>query len=132
MREVGKRLKELRKHLNLTQTELGKQLGIKGSAVGKQERGEALPSTRGLQILASRYNASIDYLLCNRGTLFYDKDDLNRPGSKRVMDGEVEELFSLMARVPLVRNSVMAYFQRFMIENRDVIEKELAGEAGEI
>jgi transcriptional regulator with XRE-family HTH domain len=131
MREVGKRLKELRKRLDMTQEELGKQLGIKRSGMGKHERGEALLSGKMLQILAARYNASIDYLLCNRGTLFYDKDDLNRPGSKRAIDEEVEELFSLMARVPLVRNSMVAYFQRFKIENREVIEKELAGKAGQ-
>ena len=125
MKDVGDRLYELRKHLDLTQEELGAQLGIKRSSMGKLERNEYLLNSKKLQLLASLYNVSMDYLLCSRGKLFYDKtrDDINKSSHK--IDDEMEEMISLMLRVPLVRYSMMSYFQRFKIENREIIEKEL-------
>jgi transcriptional regulator with XRE-family HTH domain len=126
MKGVGERLKELRKRLNMSQEEFGSKLGLKRSSLGKIERGASPPSGKMLQTLASKYNVSMDYLLCNRGTLFYEKDTANPTENKQKNDPELEELLSLMTRLPLARHSVMSCFQRFKIENADIIEKGLA------
>lgn len=125
MRGYGRRLRELRKHLHMTQKEFGALFGLTRSGLGKHEREDSFLTLKMLQILADKYNVSMDYLLCNRGTLFYEKGAFEN-GKGKFTDDEVKELLSLMARVPLVRHSVMGYFQRFKIENREIIEKELA------
>ncbi len=125
MRDVGERLRELRERLNMSQAELGAQLGLKRSALGKHERGECFPTGRMLKILATKYNASIDYLLCNRGTLFYDKDKAKLRQGAYTINEETEELLYLMTHVPLVRHSVMGFFQRFKHRNQDIIQQEL-------
>jgi transcriptional regulator with XRE-family HTH domain len=70
--EVGSRLKEMRQRLKMTQQQLGEKLGINGSAVAKHENGITFPTGKILNILASQYNVSMDYLVCGRGTLFYE------------------------------------------------------------
>jgi hypothetical protein len=40
-------------------------------------------------------------------------------------DKELEELFSLVSSMSWVRHAVLSYFQRFKLENRELIQKEL-------
>jgi len=110
--------------LGLSQDELGAKLGLKKGALGKHEREECFPTRKMLKTLAFDYNVSMDYLLCNRGTLFYEKEKVEKNETEFKMDVEENELFSLMRRLPLVRHSVMSYFHRFKIDNRDILEKE--------
>lgn len=69
-KNVGWRLREIRKRLNISQEEFGRVLGLKRSSLGKHERDESFPTHKMLNILVNQYNISMDYLLCNRGTLF--------------------------------------------------------------
>ena len=129
--EVGSRLKEIRQRLKMTQAQLGEKLGVNGSAVAKHENGITFPTGKMLNILASQYNVSMDYLVCGRGTLFYeDKDTPDSDRYKNVIigDKEMEELFSLVSSISWVRYAVLSYFQRFKLEHRHLMEKELENE----
>ena len=131
--EVGLRLKELRRKLNMTQAQLGEKLGIKATTLAKHENGICYPTGKMLNILSSQYNVSMDYLLCGRGTLFYeDKDNSDSNRLKNIIKGdkELEELFSLVSSKSWVRHAVLSYFQRFKLENRELIQKELEKEPG--
>ena len=131
--EVGSRFREIRHKLKLTQQQLGDKLGINGSAVAKYENGVSFPTGKMLDLLASQYNVSMDYLLCGRGTLFYeDKDtpDWSRSGNMVEGDKELEELFSLVTSISWVRHAVVGYFQRFKLEHRHLIEKGLQEDLG--
>jgi len=124
--EVGSRLKEIRQRLKMTQAQLGEKLGINGSAVAKHEKGICFPNGKMLDILATQYNVSMDYLLCGRGALFYeDKDNSGSNRLKNMIKGdiELEELFSLVSSKSWVRHAVLSFFQRFKLENRELIEK---------
>lgn len=57
-------LKKLRKERNLTQIALQMQTGIEQALLSKFERGERIPPTETLVILADFYGVSIDYILC--------------------------------------------------------------------
>jgi transcriptional regulator with XRE-family HTH domain len=115
----------------MTQEQLGKKLGVNASAVAKYENGITFPNVKMLNILASQYNVSMDYLVCGRGTLFYeDKDTPNSDRYKNVINGdkEMEGLFSLVSSISWVRYAVLSYFQRFKLEHRHLMEKELENE----
>jgi transcriptional regulator with XRE-family HTH domain len=131
--EVGLRLKELRRKLNMTQPQLGEKMGIKATTLAKHEKGICFPTGKMLNILASQYNVSMDYLVCGRGTLFYeDKDNTDSIHPKNIMSGdkELEELISLVSSMSWVRHALLSYFQRFKLENRELIQKELEKEPG--
>ena len=57
-------LKKLRKERKLTQVSLQMQTGIEQALLSKFERGERIPPTESLVVLADFYGVSIDYILC--------------------------------------------------------------------
>ena len=60
-----KLLKKLREEKGLTQSELGKKLGISPSTVGMYEQGRRVPDVPILKKMSAFFNVSIDYLLEN-------------------------------------------------------------------
>ena len=64
-------LKALRMQRNLSQTALHIATGIDQSLLSKYERGERIPSTNDLLLLADFYHTSFDYLL--------DRTDVSKP-----------------------------------------------------
>lgn len=57
------RIKQLREQLGITQTELGKVLNVKDSAISKYESGKIPLTTETILILADYFHVSIDFLL---------------------------------------------------------------------
>lgn len=63
MQKIGGFLAELRKENNLTQDQLGEQLGVTNKTISRWENGNYLPPVEMLQILSKLYNVSINELL---------------------------------------------------------------------
>jgi len=59
----AKRLRELRHAKGLSQTELGKLVGLHYTHIGRYERGTARPSGNALKRLADTLDVSVDYLI---------------------------------------------------------------------
>ncbi|MCE9677457.1 helix-turn-helix domain-containing protein [Paraclostridium bifermentans] len=59
----GKRLKLLRNNLNLTQSQLGKNLNLSQRAISSYENGLRFPDELVLNLIADYFNVSVDYLL---------------------------------------------------------------------
>jgi transcriptional regulator with XRE-family HTH domain len=59
----GQKLKELRKELNLLQTDIAKILDVSVSTIGMYEQGRRNPDTETLDTLANFFDVSVDYLL---------------------------------------------------------------------
>ena len=60
--EFPKRLKELRLKKDLSQTELGKMVGVHYTHIGRYERGLSIPKTETLRRLAEALGVTTDYL----------------------------------------------------------------------
>lgn len=63
------RLKFLREKKGMKQTELGRLLNVKDSAISKYESGKIPLTSDTLLRLSQIFDVSIDYLLCNDGSL---------------------------------------------------------------
>lgn len=63
MQKIGTFLAELRKEKNLTQDELGEQIGVTNKTVSRWENGNYLPPVEFLQILSKLYDVSLNELL---------------------------------------------------------------------
>jgi len=61
----GKKLLELRKLRSLSQSELGKKVGVHKNVLGKYERDEVKPSIEIATNLANELEVSLDYLVGN-------------------------------------------------------------------
>lgn len=58
------RLRQLRKKRKLTQIAMQMQTGIEQTLISKYERGERVPPTETLMLLAVFFDTSMDYLMC--------------------------------------------------------------------
>ena len=61
--DIGRRIRIQRRHLNLTQGELAKQIGVSPSFICHLERGTRQASLETLVALANVLDVSVDYLL---------------------------------------------------------------------
>lgn len=60
---ISERLKQLREHKGITQTELAKLLSLTKSSVNGWEMGISIPSTQYIVELSKIYNVTTDYIL---------------------------------------------------------------------
>lgn len=63
MVKIGKYLAELRKENNLTQEQLGEELGVTNKTVSRWENGNYLPPVEMLQLLSEKYGITINEIL---------------------------------------------------------------------
>jgi transcriptional regulator with XRE-family HTH domain len=61
--QIGRRIKEARRKLGLTQEELGERAGLHYSYIGQVERGSKIPSLKTLKKIAAALNIGLDTLL---------------------------------------------------------------------
>lgn len=61
--KFGDRLKQLRLNRNMTQSQLGKEIGVLGRVVGYYESGDRFPNEDVLKNIANYFDVSVDYLL---------------------------------------------------------------------
>lgn len=69
MKQIGKKITDLRKEHNMTQMELADKLGISFQAVSNWERGNTMPDISKLPELADIFHISVDELLNGKAPL---------------------------------------------------------------
>ncbi len=70
---LGKRIKEIRKNLNLTSAELAIKLDIPVRTIGSYEREEAQPGPKFLSALIEKCHINVNWLLSGKGNMFISK-----------------------------------------------------------
>jgi transcriptional regulator with XRE-family HTH domain len=136
LKEIGARLTKLREQLNYSREEMAAHCEVTESGLGKNERGDHLPQLDTLENLVKKFDASMDWLLFNKGPLFYkektqeekqqppeEKPPVQQkqpeekfPGLEQVMP-DVKELLDYMAKDPLLKYEVLVYFYKYKKEN---------------
>ena len=77
--DFGNRLAAARKERSLSQDEVGRRAGVRGTIVGRYERAEATPSVSIAARLARAVDTSLDYLTGVRA------DDLDPDTAERIL-----------------------------------------------
>ena len=72
---LGKRIKEQRKKMNLTQEELGHLINVTNVIICCYENGTRTPTLETLKVLAETFNVDINYLLGNDSYEIADGDN---------------------------------------------------------
>lgn len=68
------RIKLVRKHFGMTQSEFGEKIGIKGNTVTNYENGLRNPSDAVLHSICREFNVSEDWLRTGKGDVFQKLD----------------------------------------------------------
>ena len=90
--DIAKRIKELRKMLNLTQEEFGEKLGLSKSNISDIERGKVRPRDPLLRLIEQTFSVNPEWLRHGRGEMFKPKPQVAQ------LDA-LTELFKAMERL---------------------------------
>jgi len=130
---VASRLKKVREILGFTQERMVTFFGVQRTTYTRNERGDTFPGYPVLLKLATKFDISLDWLVCGKGPMIF-KEKAATGGSGgtadvKEMHPEHRELILAMTKVPLLHHEVLALFQRFKVENRALMEPvEKSGE----
>lgn len=76
-KQFGKKIKEARERLNLTQFELAKQIGVSQNFLGDIERGIKLPSLTKLILISNNLKLSLDTMFADSlDNVLYEPADI--------------------------------------------------------
>lgn len=99
MQKIGSFLAELRKEKNLTQDELGAQIGVTNKTVSRWETGNYLPPVEMLQTLGDNFGVSINEIL----------------NGERISDGNYKDISEQNIKSALTKSdSVIAKHRKIM------------------
>ena len=89
------RIKMLREKSGLTQTALGKQLGVEKSTISKYENGTLDLSSKTISILCDIFQVSADYLLCRSNDDNVKEPQISESQTNTELNPEISENISL-------------------------------------
>jgi len=75
--EIGKRIKELREYLGLSQREFADILGIHPLSISRYESGKSNPAPSVLKLIEDKFSVNPEWLREGKGDLFLKKDSAN-------------------------------------------------------
>ncbi len=85
VQKIGAFLAELRKERNLTQDELGMQIGVTNKTISRWENGNYLPPVEMLQILSNKFDVSINEILNGERISNSDYKDISEQNLKTAL-----------------------------------------------
>ncbi len=91
MKNLGLRLKKIRKQIGCSQDEFAAKLGVTKQAISNIENSKSAPSVNILSKLALDYNINLNYLIIGKGSV-YSLDENSTNSIKKSILKEVENM----------------------------------------
>ena len=126
LKEIGRRLRGLRKQLNYSLEEMAGKMGRSKSGYFKNENGITIPGLSTMYRLQADFDISMDWLIFNKGPVHYqDKHPEPGPEPERIEEDEkkaedlenisadVRELLAYMERDRLLAHEVLVFFYKY-------------------
>lgn len=126
-KEIGLRLQEVRKKLNLLQKDFAKTLDISNASLSEMEAGNAKPRFELLYNITKKYNVNVNYLLHGEGEIFMT-DEISRQSGIEFSQGNKDffkEFIYYFNCSHLVRTAMMNYFRAYILEKEKLIQKDI-------
>lgn len=71
---MNDRIKDVRKAMNMTQTEFGEKIGLTAAGISKIEAGDRDPSEAVVKLICATYNVDYRWLTTGQGEMFLPMD----------------------------------------------------------
>ncbi|MCU0289233.1 MAG: helix-turn-helix domain-containing protein [Acidobacteria bacterium] len=127
--EVGRRLKELRRVLDISQKDFASRIDITGSLLSEIESGKVKPGYHFLIAIAREYNINPTWVLLEDGEMFLNKNDHENVIIDKDEFGDqtlqVKEMLWYLKNSPLVQSTVLSFVSKFLYENEQSIQKDI-------
>ncbi len=128
LKEIGARIKEIRKALRISQKEMAATLEMANCNLSEIESGKGNPGHSFFYKLSTRFNISLDYLFHNKGEMFTTYR-VKREGDDELIVDHIESIDDLLwylENSTMFRNQVLGYAAQIRYENEEVIKKDIA------
>lgn len=123
LKDIGARLKEVRKSLRLTLLEMYQATQFSKSIISEVENGKKLPSSIYLFALADIFNVNINYIFTGKGEMFLpEKPQINRDFG--VDQEHIDELLHYLEHYDVARYNILTAFAKFKKDHKDLLEWE--------
>jgi transcriptional regulator with XRE-family HTH domain len=131
--DFGKRLRSVRKSLQLNQKEFAKGIKCSLTSLSDIETGKSKPCHDFFYNIVNTYHVNLYYLLFGQGNMFTtpDRDVLIEGNQIKTGDEEVDEFLFYFFNSRLVHRYIMFNFHKFFIDSRESIKKDLENSEGE-
>lgn len=124
---MKERVKELRKILNLTQTEFSNSINLKQNSYSKIENGRVALTERNIKTICEKFNVNEDWLRNGNEPIFIDKDNNNYINEliKKydINSNEINILKKLINIDENTRNKIINFMFDIIKENIDKIDE---------
>lgn len=124
--EFGKRVREVRHILNLSQKDFASILDIAGSYLSEIEAGKTRPGFSFFYKISSLFYINPAYLLHGMGDVFVEeRSRLYQDIDFGPLDQDVQRLIWYLERSPMVCFAVLEYFTRYLHMHYPLIEEDM-------
>ncbi len=123
-KEIGVRLRQIRKKLGLTQEDIVTYLDIGRANYSRIEKGEVFPNPTIFEVLYQRFNVSLEWVVCNIGQMFRGEDEQEQI-QLTTYSGEVKELLYHIEHVPMLKHAVLSFYLEYKAKNKKFIDQVL-------
>ncbi len=124
LREIGSKLRTFRETLKLKVSEMADGIGNERSGYIRYEQGKTPAKLMTLYKLAEKYDLSLDWLIRNKGPMYYKEKEIKEAKPMPTLDSlpnDIKELLDHMEKVPLLRYEVLAFFLKFKDKNKEMV-----------
>ena len=126
-KDVGMRLRRVRKKLGFTQSKMVSYFDIGRANYSRIEKGEIFPGAAILQTLRSQFSVSLDWLIAEKGNMFIQDISLEQTEPQELIfltkyPEEIKELIVHLERVPMVKHALLGYFIEYKLKNKKLID----------
>ena len=128
---IGSRIRTIRKHFRLTQTEFAKKLGISASFISSIETSKKNPSLETLKKMFEM-KVNLNYLVTGQGNCFIEEEKVNTgeiidPAVKDTDDPDeiLKKMKWYADNVPIVRHAMIEAFLSYLLTKPSQVEAAL-------
>ncbi|MCU0287022.1 MAG: helix-turn-helix domain-containing protein [Acidobacteria bacterium] len=114
-KEIGERIKTVRKAKGLKQRDLAASLNIAMPDLSRIENGDILPSSQILLKLKELLNISIDFLFCGESS---------HEASTPIDDNDLRFLLKCCKENPQIKHAVLSYFFEYLEKMQNTAAKK--------
>lgn len=126
VKEIGRRLKEVRKKIGKTLEQMRDITGLSTGGISEMEKGLKKPSSVYMFALKTEFDVNINWILSGEGTMFSPDIELDLNfGEDNIL---IQDLILCIKNVDIVRLDMLGYFSKFKRENPELIKEAAAQE----
>ncbi len=111
LHDIALRLKKIRDTLGFSPVDMSNHLGTYRSNYYKYENAKSFPHFMVLSKLGNNLGVSLDWLILDKGPMFYKEKDYNN--TLAALPTDIQELVEQMEQVPLLKYEILLSFHKF-------------------